>query len=459
MTGTLTAALITILVLVIQGCTGHENPFDPENETTHGKPFNLQASPYFGRNNLEWSALNMDIDFYQIYRKKANENWSKLDSTQKTSYTDTDVVSETNYSYKITAWRDKEESDPSLIVNAQAAWYPNQSKKIDGIDLGSFEIAFSASGNRCYVVNPYWNRIKVIDVETDTQACNPIQIGEWKSPVALDFWQDEVSAKNILIVCNIGDSSLSVIEDKSFNEYEIIQSIKLKGRPLSVQISNTLRQAYVSDDQNWIIRFEPEDSVPFKLELKDSLYADGNIKRLFLLKDRSLLLGVKSEERSILIVDILKWKILHDVDVVGRPLDVTIIPNRNLAYIACESSDGEGKIEVINIETGLIESDKEIDFHNVAEGQNTPISLTYISEGLSVNDGLLFIASWSRKGSTQATRVFGYHIGPENKERVDLKMISSDRPELIRIVGGWWRKKLYVLDFGGFHSYYENKVR
>ncbi|MFX0198452.1 MAG: hypothetical protein ACFFCW_20220, partial [Candidatus Hodarchaeota archaeon] len=118
---TFAKAIVTMWILTIYGCTGHVNPFDPKNENTKGVPFDLEATPYFCKITLQWDPLKlhdrdgdsgtpMDIDFYKIYKKKGNENWSKLDSTREISYEDTAVVSGIEYSYKVTAWRGNKES-------------------------------------------------------------------------------------------------------------------------------------------------------------------------------------------------------------------------------------------------------------------------------------------------------------------------------------------------------------
>ena len=436
--------LVMMLILAGLGCTGHNNPFDPKNEQTNkGKPFNLQAEPQFGRIDLRWDRLppELEIDRYQIDRRTASPGWDSIAALPGPPFQDKSVANATDYFYRISAWRRREKSDFSEEVIKRAYWYPKVPELIGDYDNfpNPLDIAFCLPCNRRYVVCEGRNFIAVLD-EFDKKVGDNIPVGD--IPLSVGLWHDEISKSDTLLVCNYGDMSLSVIAKKASGQYDTYKTISLDGLPLWVQVSKSLRQAYVSIEESAskgsIARINLNG-----LKSIGKLPVNAKLIRMLLVNDSGHLLGVNQDENKIIIIDNLASSPrIREVGVELGPFDLAIVPRQNLAYVACKT-----KISVVDFVTGERVREREITLPT----QDEPKSVAVVPEG--PNDGLLFIAVSSIMPESR-TLIYGYHIGPQIQESLSMQLISPDIPRLIRRLPDSETKKLYVLHSRGLHTYY-----
>lgn len=442
-------ALAAILVLVSLGCTSHGNPFDPENKKTRGEPFNLASRPGFGQIILKWNLLpsTLKVERYDVYRKQSNSPWAKVTSTQVDSFPDDSVASETKYSYQVNAWRGNEGSDSSEVVEAQANWYPKQLNKLGDYDdfPNPVDLAFCPSHNRRYFVCEDRDFIVVLDQFDQKVAEDAILVGS--SPKAIAHWHNDRTNLDTLLVGNYGSSSLSVIAEESANRFKVIQTFRLEGRPLSIQISNALQVAFISfEARAWIRKFK------LKRALGDTLAVTGRLRRLFLVGESGPLLGINRDEDKVAIIDVISGAVKYSETVEDMPYDLAIVPGSNLAYLACHYAFGYRnavRISVINFATGARVPEREIVIPADPGKENHPTSVAIVPGGL--DDGLLFVAVRSISLGQQAARIFGYHIGPAIKNRIAVQEIPEVIPQLIRRPPNLAEKKLYVLHTRGLH--------
>jgi DNA-binding beta-propeller fold protein YncE len=437
-------------------CTTHRNPFDPENKQTKGEPYSLRAKPYFGQIILDWNPLpsELKVDDYQIYRKQGNGNWSKLASTQADSFSDKSVDSETNYSYRISAWRGQQESDLSMDIPAQAYWYPKNPDPPNGYPYVYFpdpaDMTFCSFCNRRYIVcEGIESGVVVVLDDHELRVSSFVPVGGLPKGIAV--WHNAMTQRDSLLVCNWGDLNLSVIAEETVNEFRNIGTIppagqRLEGRPSSVQISSSLRMAFVAvDGANVIRRIDLN-----KRELmKDGWRVSGSLKKLFLVGDSDLLLGLNQNDDEVVGVDFKSGVEKFSIPVGDEPRDLAVVPGRNLAYVACYNAL---TISVINFMTLSREPHREMEIPKGVWEENHPLSVAVDTTG--PDDGLLFVAVHAKKIGQNATRALGYHIGANIKNLIDEEEIFNAVPRLTRRPANLVEKKLYVLHSQGLHTYF-----
>lgn len=105
---------ILILIFGMLGCADRdrENPLDPKNSDTLGKPTGLSVTSRRDTVTLSWNRINLDdLSGFQIYRKSDTEqSFSRFDIAQGVGFVDTKVEFGLTYTYKISAIGDDFES-------------------------------------------------------------------------------------------------------------------------------------------------------------------------------------------------------------------------------------------------------------------------------------------------------------------------------------------------------------
>jgi len=120
--------LIISIFLVILSCEtkptspSDDNPFDPNNTSTSGDPFKLQAVIANGGITLTWNAPQFEnFESYRIYkRENENSSYSVLNTLNKsqTQYTDTIIVNGYSYWYRVSAVDDQGNETGSTNISA-----------------------------------------------------------------------------------------------------------------------------------------------------------------------------------------------------------------------------------------------------------------------------------------------------------------------------------------------------
>lgn len=105
---------ILILNLGLFGCSDRErdNPLDPKNSDTVGKPTGLSITSSRDTVILSWDRISLDdLSGFQIYRKSNTEqSFSRFDIAQGFDFVDTRVQFGVSYTYQISAVGDNFES-------------------------------------------------------------------------------------------------------------------------------------------------------------------------------------------------------------------------------------------------------------------------------------------------------------------------------------------------------------
>jgi len=447
---------LLMLILLLQ-CAEHRNPFDPKNKQTRGKPFKLNAEPYYGSVKLDWKSLTladgtpMNIDYYQIYRKSGKNNWAPLDTTREIYFKDNSVLSEIEYFYKISALRKDEESDTSDAKKAIPYWHPKHLNKIfDYADCPEpFDMVCCPSCELIYMAchSSKDSKYYLVIINKDEKKEEDVEVG--KIPTGVDFWHNTANDKDTILVCNNGERSLSVVAKNSDGNFKGIKKIIFQGKPFSVQVSQTLRKAFVSiENKNWIRVIDLN-----KMELLDSIITARCPKRLLLVADTGPLLVANEEDDKISIINLDSY-IVTEVKVEDMPSDMAIVPGQDVAYVACHyNPPHQGKVRIcaIDFNDGSRIPDREI-ILPADEYENHPISVEIVSEG--PDDGLLFVGVKSDTSGGERSRVFAYHIGINKKDFVTVRIFPEISPRLIRLLNFGEQNKLYVLFWFGLYSYY-----
>ena len=144
------------------------NPFDPENSSTAGDPFNLRADPFlgpfYGQIHLTWNIPSNSNDLtFKIYRQKPDSpQFTLLGTASENIYHDDDSVFVYNrdkyYVYRVSAFSKNEESQTSQDFHARPYRFPKL--KRNQIGTGKFLRGVQSR------INPNW--MYVLDVEFKT---------------------------------------------------------------------------------------------------------------------------------------------------------------------------------------------------------------------------------------------------------------------------------------------------
>jgi len=109
----------TVLICLIMACSerDRDNPLDPHNVDTGGRPTGLRAVSMERSVHLEWTPLNLrDLTGIDIYRCAGDGEFTRFDSTAAGTYIDQKVEYGIRYQYYITARSAAYESPPSEVV-------------------------------------------------------------------------------------------------------------------------------------------------------------------------------------------------------------------------------------------------------------------------------------------------------------------------------------------------------
>lgn len=445
--------LITFFAINLCGCSGHDNPFDPKAKDV---PFKLQVEPFFGRVDLKWEPLELkdgkpfEFDFYKIYRKTQDQNWTLLaDTTREIRYEDFDVHQDTVYTYKIDAWRGDEKSDFSDSLSQSPFWYPKHVAEIGNYDIfpNPTDIAICSLCNKRYVVNSDRHSLVILD-QFDQKIGSAIPVG--LTPVSVDFWHNSTTNQDTIVVCNNGGKSLFLVARDGKGTYAVFDTLQFAtGFPASIRLDSS-RKAYVSfDDIAWLFRIDLDNG-----NILDTLSTNGKLTRIEIADDSRTLLGLDKEQDQVIIVDLVSWTLKSPVAVEDTPVDIAILPDQDIAYVASRyfsGYQGDVKISVINFGNSSPVPEREIVLP-LDGSQNFPVSVLFVPAGLG--DGLLFINVWTTISSRNETRLFGYHVGPNTQEPISVNVITEARPILVRSIPDANEFKLYVLHDGGLHTFY-----
>lgn len=439
-------------IALILHCIEHQNPFDPDNKQTHGKPFDLQAEPYFGSINLYWKPLMlqdgtpMKFDSYCIYRRQKGMGWSNRIMTRETSFQDTCTKYNEEYYYKVSAIRGLIESDRSDSVSSFAYWCPRRLDVIgtfqdfpDPRDL-SFcplcQVAYLA----CYIKSGNQNVLAVIHRDN---AIEHISIG--KSPICVDHWHN--AGEDTVLVCNNGELSVSVVAKDSSAHLKEIKRIDLNGNPLSIQISCKLGLAFVSIENTKSIAIIDLK----KLIVKNYLVTlFPNPQKLFL-HDAKILIVAHESEDKISFIDVSCNNTINYLNVGDKPNDITIFSDQAIAYVSCANNSNLADIWAIDLNNYTEVSNRNI-FLPKDEWENHAKSVEVVP--VTPEEALLFIAVWSGGIGIQKSRIFAYHLGKEKNTLIDIKTIADDTPRLARFINYLNNPNLFILNWHGLYSYY-----
>src|SRR5262245_34485553 len=122
--------LAMMLIFVTPACTGHDNPFDPDNKLK-GDPFQLTAETGYGKIFLQWNwptypaqgGTSIPLDSFLVYRKGPLQERRTLRPYLQTTLVDTlEMVGDSTYQYQVAAFDKGTQSD--LSVPASAFAYP-----------------------------------------------------------------------------------------------------------------------------------------------------------------------------------------------------------------------------------------------------------------------------------------------------------------------------------------------
>lgn len=84
-------------------CRGSDNPIDPQNPETRGKPVRIEAEAHVWKIQVSWSGFEIQEGLsYALYRKDASVNiFRKVYQGEQTWYADINVENGHFYGYRI----------------------------------------------------------------------------------------------------------------------------------------------------------------------------------------------------------------------------------------------------------------------------------------------------------------------------------------------------------------------
>jgi len=422
-----TDIVVLILILIIYGCTSHENPFDPKNEQTKGRPFNLSESAGFGEIKLTWKHPMLDgkpmpIDFYRIYKKGTKGVWSLLADISKDSscFTDSSVVSDIQYYYKLQAVRGNDASDFSQIGPVSTYWFPDSLEEIELTTTEPIAIAFSPSYRQDRYIADSWNNTVYI-LNSDDKYIDKCEVG--KKPEALIVWNEE----NIdyIFVCNWGDRTVSLHRrELNYGMCSELSKINIGSRPEAVvAISiDTIFVAATDDslhkiivvDQDFLVKdtaiaITPDDhSLLYLPDSNKIIVISDNANEIFLIESKSLTIEPMT------------------VDGLNKAADCAISSDGKWLYIA----NYGGPEHVLIIDIGSRTLVGSIILPEIYE-QYKAISVAFVPVPECPLGDLLFILGINNSG---VASIFSYIIRVQNNipEATFLKIKEIDNNDVIK---------------------------
>jgi hypothetical protein len=270
------------ILLIVMGfhCSDRErnNPLDPDNADTGGRPTGFFAYAEKNIVKIHWQPINAtDLSGYTLYRRKVGNPFRKLASLAPDVHRYEDVVDQYGITceYKMTVMAGTYESRPTKVAKVTPGptftWLADPGdgavKKFTH-DLGyvlsmfsgaysPFRIALNSARQNHWIFSRYSGTIYKIDAYGNAIA--QVRVG---MPTLWDM--DVDTLRDELWVARYGQGMVTLISHNA----EVLHSIYDIGKPLAVAVDSRLQLGWVIDDSSKkIFRLQNDDG---RLRIEDS---------------------------------------------------------------------------------------------------------------------------------------------------------------------------------------------